>query len=187
LYLNIALKHTTVILLLALLLLQSGGYYVIFCSDILEAKQEAMNFTGNAGKESEDLAIITFPVRDGQIIASGLIFNDEEEFTYQGRMYDVVSTEKVKDEVTFKCYTDNKETELTRNLSDKIDSDRDAPAQKHKGASLLKMPLQYTKTSQERFCFATHTSNIYSGIFHNRRQSFVYKSIVSPPPEFTLA
>ena len=180
------MKQSAVILLLVLLLLQSGGYYIIFCADILEAKHEAIEIVENADRNKEQVTTLTFPYRDGTVLAADLTFNDEDEFTYHGRMYDVISSEKANGQITFKCYTDNKETTLTQNLREKIDSEKDGPAQKQKG-SLLKMLPQYTAVSTERFCFSTCTSLIYSIIYHCSHQSFVYKTIVSPPPEFMLA
>ena len=181
------MKHTAVILLLSLLLLQTGGYYVILSIDILEAKQEAMNVINNDKQETQNITKLSFPVKDGKVIAQGLIFNDEDEFTYQGKMYDVISTEKSKGYITFKCYTDNKETELTANLNNKIDSDKDTPAQKHKGGILLKTVIPYTPVSKQQFFFSTHISSAYYAFYCNRLQPFIYKAIVSPPPEFVLA
>ena len=184
---SFALKNTAVILLLVLLLLQTGGYYVIFNFDILEAKRDAMHFIENAYKDEESITTLTFPIKEGKLIAQGLIFNDEDEFTYQGRMYDVISSEKSKDQITFRCYTDDKETELTQNLRDKVDSERDAPAQKQKGISFFKIALQYTSVSEQQFCFLTQTSSAYSTVYRNRLQAFIHRTIISPPPESVLA
>jgi hypothetical protein len=153
---------------------------------MLEVKREAMSFMERADRDSGDKATITFPIRDGRIIASGLIFNDEDEFTYQGKMYDVISSEKSKDHITFKCYSDNKETELTQNLKDKVDSEKDAPVQKQKG-SLLKIWIQYTAASPQHFCFSNHKFVAYTSIYQTTLQPFVYRAIVSPPPEYIVA
>ena len=176
------MKQSAVILLLVLLLLQSGGYYIIFCADILETKHEAIEIVENADRNKEQLTTLTFPYRDGAVLAADLTFNDEDEFTYQGRMYDVISSEKSNGQITFKCYTDNKETALTQNLKEKIDSEKDGPAQKQKG-SLIKMLPQYIAVSIAKHCFSSCTSLIYSIAYQNGHQTFVYGTIVSPPPE----
>ena len=176
------MKQSAVILLLALLLLQSGGYYIIFCADILEAKHEATDIVENADRNKELVTTLTFPFRDGTVLAADLTFNDEDEFTYQGKMYDVISSEKANGQITFKCYTDNKEASLTQNLREKIDSEKDGPAQKQKGSLIKKLP-QYISATEERLCFSTCTSRIYSIAYQNGHQSFVYRTIVSPPPE----
>ena len=181
------LKQTAVILLLILLFLQTGGYYLIFSFNILEAKRDALNFIENADKDYEHVTTLTFPIKEGKLMAQGLIFNDEDEFTYQGRMYDVISSEKSKDHITFRCYTDNKETELTQNVRDKIDSDKDAPAQKQKGTFFLKIVLQHTPVCVQQFCFYIPISSAYSVVYYYRPQPFIYRTIVSPPPEYVLA
>ena len=176
------MKQSAVILLLALLLLQSGGYYIIFCADIIEAKHEAAEIIENSVENKEQVTTLTFPYRDGTVLSTDLIFNEADEFTYQGRMYDVISSEKSNGQITFKCYTDNKETALNQNLKEKIDSEKDGPAQKQKGSLITKLP-QCTAVSMERLCFSSCTLGIYSIVFPNRHQSFVYRTIVSPPPE----
>ncbi len=176
------MKQSAVILLLVLLLLQSGGYYIIFCADILEAKHEAIEIVENADRNKEQVTTLTFPYRDGTVLAADLTFNDEDEFTYHGRMYDVISSEKTNGQITFKCYTDSKETSLTQNLKEKIESEKDSPAQKQKG-SLIKMLPQYIAVAVDGMCFTTYTTRIHSGSYQNGSQSFVYRTIVSPPPE----
>jgi hypothetical protein len=178
------LKHLATVFLLSILILQSGGYYIVFCADMIEAKHEASEYVNDANKNDDRVTVLTFPVRDGKIVASNLIFNDEGEFTYQCKMYDVISTERGKNQITFKCYTDDKETGLNQNLCNKIDSDKNMPSQKHRNNLLIKLLTHsFTINSKLAYCFAVHISTTYRLIYQNSQQSFIYRIIVSPPPE----
>lgn len=180
------LKKSAVILLLALIFLQTGGYYFIFWIDVAEAKREAEIYI--KGAESSKAVTLTFAIRDGKVMAPDLVFNDDNEFSYQGRMYDVISTEKTKDHITFRCYSDNKETEIARDISDRVDADRNAPAQKHKEMAVFKMLLQYLPAEFKRpHIFATYTSTMYFLINSRIDGTAVYRAIVSPPPELIHA
>ena len=178
-----ALKKIAVILLLALIFLQTGGYYFIFCINISEAKREAALYI--SGGVTVRAVTLTFPVQNGKVIASDMVFNDEDEFSYQGRMYDVISTERTKDHISFKCYHDRTETELTQDLSDKINADRDMPAHKNKEIAVFKMLLQYLPSEdKEDFYPSPQNSTSYFPLNSAMIQSSVYRPIVSPPPEF---
>jgi hypothetical protein len=166
------------------MLLQTGGYYVVFYADIMEAKRESSEYINGFNKDDDKVTSLTFALKDGKIIASNLIFNDDDEFTYQGKMYDVISTEKGNGTITFKCYTDDKETELNQNLCDKIDSDKDTPAQKQRNNLFVKLLTQhFTLNVGQAYCFTTNISTTYYYNYQNDQQPSIYSAVVSPPPE----
>jgi hypothetical protein len=186
-YLFNALKRSAAILLLSLILLQTGGYYIILYASILGARVDAADFIKDPDQIKEKAVTLTFPVKDGKLIATGLVFDDEDEFSYQGRMYDIISINKSKDHISFTCYSDTKETELDQNLCDKIDTDREAPAQKHKGFSLLKILLPYLNPAQSDKVHSCELASVGTiPAYTKSYRSFVFKPIISPPPELTL-
>lgn len=169
--------------MLPLLLFNTVGYYLVFYGNLLAVKHEAeVMIWGHMN--TEKVVSIRFALKDNKPVGTDLIFTDEDEFIYQGRMYDVISSHRGAEYIEFKCYTDTKETTLNRNLCKKVDSDTESPAQKNKGNSSVKEFVKdYTPQEQEVF---TALQTLTSSRIHMQRtqlQPLIYKAIVSPPPE----
>ena len=179
----IRLKYIVVISLLVLLFLQTGGSYIIFCTELFEARHEATEYVNGLQSDREKVTTLTFQLHEGKIAASDLVFEDDDEFSYQGKMYDVISTEKYKDHITFRCYTDSKETELNTDLCEKIDAGRDK-ASEHKERSHIKLaPLDFIANDPCDSYFLTENIIQSSMIYRGKQQTPAYKAIISPPPE----
>jgi len=169
-----------------LLLFNTVGYYLVFYGDLLAVKHEAeVMIWGH--KNTEKVVSIRFALKDNKPVGSDLIFTDDDEFIYQGRMYDVISSSRSAEYIEFKCYTDTKENTLAQNLCKKVDSDTESPAQKNKGNSSTKEFVKdYTPHEQKVF---TVSQTLISSCFHMQRtqlQPLIYKAIVSPPPELVI-
>jgi len=179
------LKRLAVISLLPLLLFNTLGYYLVFYGDLLEAKHEAEVYIWGHDSRSEKMVTLSFPVQDGQPVAEGLRFTDEDEFIYQGRMYDVVSTAKSKDRIILTCYTDTKETALHQDLCNKVNADNDNATSNHKNKSVLKEFVKdYTLDHPVLTCEAPDLMIILRmGRLHTRGQADICTATLSPPPE----
>jgi hypothetical protein len=169
-----------------LLLFNTVGYYLVFYGDLIAVKHEAeVMIWGH--KNTEQVVSIRFALKDNKPVGSDLIFTDDDEFIYQGRMYDVIRSSRSAEYIEFKCYTDTKETTLAQNLCKKVDSDTESPAQKNKGNSSVKEFVKdYTPHEQEVF---TAVQTLTSSCFYMQRtqlQPLIYKAIVSPPPELVV-
>ncbi len=180
-----SLKRFAVISLVPLLLFHTIGYYLVFYGDLLGAKHEAAVFIWGHESLGDKMVTLTFPLAEGKPVATGLVFTDDDEFMYQGRMYDVASSTKQKGRIIYKCYTDNKETALNDGLCNTINSDSESPAQNHKNNSVLKEFVKdYILHKQE----AIYTSPVITGscfyIRNTHIQSSIFRLVASPPPEF---
>jgi len=185
----ICLKRFAVITLLPILLFNTLGYYLVFYGDLLAAKHEAEVLILGHESLGDKMVSLTFPLVGGKPVAQGLTFTDDDEFMYQGRMYDVAGSSTANGQITYKCYTDNKETALNDNLSNKINADNDSPSQNHKNNSALKEFVKdYTLRRPDVFCISPGITKSFIHISPAPPgHSFEYRSIVSPPPEPLIA
>ena len=182
-----SLKRFAVISLVPLLLFNTIGYYLVFYGDLLAVKHDAEVLIWGHERIGDKMVSLTFPIQDGKPVAAGLTHTDDNEFMYQGRMYDIVSCTKANGYIVFKCYTDNKETALNDNLCNKINSDSDSPSQNHKNNSILKEFVKdYTPHKSQAFFIQNTLTRSYIRISGTNPQPSIYRSIVSPPPEFFI-
>jgi hypothetical protein len=75
-----------------------------------EVKKDLISAVGN---RAQLLERFVFHVQD---ITSILDWKDAHEFSYQGRMFDVVSSKKTKDSIYLICWPDNKESQINQQL-----------------------------------------------------------------------
>lgn len=182
------MKRLAAISLFVLILFNTIGCYLVFYGDILAAKHEALVLIMGHTKIGDRMVELTFRLHDGKPTANGLIFTDDDEFMYQGRMYDVMSSTSANGNIVYKCYTDNKETALNSDICDKIKSDRDTPAQNHKNTSVLKEHIKdYVPNGYQLFAIAPVVRRTYLHISRTEQQSYIYRSIISPPPEYSIS
>ncbi len=180
------MKRIAVILLVPILLFNTIGYYLVYYGDLIEARHEAAVMIWGHEALGDRLVSLSFPLINGRPAASGLAFTDDDEFTYQGRMYDVVSSTQGNGRVVLKCYTDNKETALNQGLCNKINSDSDTPVQNHKNNSVLKEFIKdYTPHAQLEYSFIPAFTDSYIKTNRTGRQASIYRAVVSPPPDLT--
>lgn len=101
------MKKITAILLLLCLLFTAFGYHIVFQFQIAEAKTEMQQHIHSAlySKVYSDL------VFDQKHIAD-ISWIEEDEFRWNGEMYDVISKESLGDSLLIRCIPDNKETLL---------------------------------------------------------------------------
>jgi hypothetical protein len=178
------LKRLAVISLLPLLLFNTVGYYLVYYTDILAAKHEAEVFIWGHDSRSEKLVSLAFPLHDGEPLAEGLRFTDEDEFIYQGRMYDVVSSSRKDGKIIYQCYTDIRETALNQNLCKKVNAEHDTPSQDQKNKSVLKeFAKDYTTHLSDQYHYYSATIVTLIRPTLAEGQPSVYTSVISPPPE----
>ena len=164
-----------------------GGSYIIFYGELWNAKREASEFMDGSQNDRDKITSLTFQLHQGKIVASDLVFEDDNEFYYQGRMYDVISTEKFKDHIVFKCYTDSKETALDKDLSENIDSGRDKPSQQKEHSHIKILPQDIMANDLDVNYFFNENVSHTALIYQSKQQTPIYKAIISPPPELSIS
>jgi len=166
------LKQLTAILLSAVMMLYSIGFYFIYEGGIRSAK-ESIHSAIEAGKYSEDIITIRIAKTDLQIIG-------ENEISWQGKMYDVVSSKVEGEEIIFACLADKNETTMISTANDHIQKQADQSAGKksisvNKNITLYFEEHSFIKTIQlfKQDEWSVSSINLHTAPYHN---------IPSPPP-----
>ena len=77
------------------------------------AQQDMKAFIRDGGDQSPMVTDLSFTLKNGEVADAGFVWEEEDEFTFDGAMYDVVSREVHEGIITFHCISDQRETRLT--------------------------------------------------------------------------
>lgn len=88
-----------------------SGLFLIFCYQQQEVKREMKQYLGR-NLQHAAVTVFAFSLQDQKNIAR----ESDDEFTFQGRMYDVIKTVKQGDKTIVYCMSDAKETALVKNF-----------------------------------------------------------------------
>jgi hypothetical protein len=101
-------KKITAIFLLFCLVFASAGYHFVFRFQIMQAKQEMKKQLKTSDRHKEDITKFKFT---GDKLDQ-LEWENENEFRFNGHMYDVISKHQENGSVDIRCIADEKETAL---------------------------------------------------------------------------
>jgi hypothetical protein len=101
-----------------LLITQLGGLYIVHYLQWVEIRQEIKHQLKNSLPQEELTKIIVTPAQ-----ALQLQWTRQNEFSYKGKMYDVVRKTKTDSVITFLCISDEKEDELFKNLENLVNNE----------------------------------------------------------------
>lgn len=82
------------------------------------ARREMRALIHARGAQLEGMVALSFHVLDGQVTDDGFQWEEEDEFSYRGALYDVVSKEEHEGIITFHCMADGKEDTVLRKARD---------------------------------------------------------------------
>ena len=102
----ISLKKILVIALLSMVVFSQVGYYAYFVVQQYCLKLQMKEYVLSHTAKNELIQI------DVATNEKDIVWEEEKEFTLQGKMYDVVSRENVNGKEIIYCVDDKKETEL---------------------------------------------------------------------------
>lgn len=168
------MKKISAIFLLLLFLFSTTGYYVFYSIQLHKAKKEA---------KKQVLAGVPDSMLETIEASSNIRWegDDDDEFLFEGNMYDVVRVEVKDGKTLYHCINDKKEKELLQKLARAIRLAHH-PTQGKSGKQLIMLqlagPADYTLPQPGW------------GIYTGRRSYFnystqlisSYKEIVTPPP-----
>jgi hypothetical protein len=177
------LKRLTAILFLTLILIYSLGYVVIFKLSEFHIKQD-MKVLIKKYVPNQKLLCITIDNANAKQLSW---HENGKEFSYQGKMYDVVRTETSVGSVAYYCLTDEKETELMASLDKYFNDNTTAgAAQKHSTTPVMKEfagAVFTLKPALKISCPEFKNRSFYSFMAHI---SIVHPDNPSPPPKSSL-
>ena len=150
------------------------GTYALLHHHVRVVRREVKRRASN-GFDKEDLTHFEFTSSEAK---TALVWQHEDEFEYNGRMYDVVSKEERNGKLHFWCLDDHKESQLKEQLNDIVKS---------------ALGTSSPETSSQLHFFRFFCSLYYSGdsqtslnAFASIHNSFAYKAgqfyYSSPPP-----
>lgn len=129
--------------------------------------------------QKEDLTCIKFTIDNNSI----LNWENDHEFEYQGKMYDVVTFEMIDDVIYYYCWPDHDETALNQKMDDVLEmllgTDNEDEEDKEVLAKLYKSLFP---TSIDDFIFIDQTPEI-SFEYYQANFSSLESSPPSPPPQ----
>ncbi len=110
------MRLLSVILLLACLFVQTGAFWLLGWQQQRSVKKEmkALIRSNSFGQQTETFV---FDLVNGKPSAASFYWEEENEFYYQGKMYDVIRQKVSGNKIEITCINDKKEKELLEELS----------------------------------------------------------------------
>jgi len=172
------------ILLLLVFFFQSVGCLVVFKIQQLQVRREVKHHILSKLADSE-LSVIKMPKNRKDKTGFLYHFIDSDEFSYAGKMYDVVREESHGNSIWYYCYPDKKETKVLAELNDFIrDRTANNPQKKKQREDYQRLlnSLFYAENQEylniERASY--HLKSYY--LFHIKTWS---SSPLTHPPQFS--
>lgn len=162
-------------MLIGFLLINSCGYIIVFLQVQQEIRHEMMEKIASESSSPELTAIRV------NRFHNDLIWKEDNEFEYRGKLYDIIKMTASKDSCIYYCLNDEKEEALIKNFSRQVDNGFKGGLLNYKLTkvqnNLINYALINSKFSLPRICnLPTNVALSESG----------YKSIIiqipSPPP-----
>ncbi len=176
------MKRIIPIFFLVIFLFNSLGYFIMFRFDQAEIRNQMRSEVLEKTPNSRLIRISVSSSHDSQIC-----WTDDNEFSYKGKRFDVVRTEKKADgSVNYFCLNDSKEDELFSQLNENLNNQADANkmANGKSGKLILKLlAFDYFSPSEE--------TGIHLNVKNTNPRAFIpsllsfHSEITTPPPQFS--
>ena len=175
------MKKIFIISLLSLLLANTMGYYLLYSLDYLAIKHEMAEMIKElSGSETVTLS---FPEKNSKANSTEVSYTSDDELIYQGKMYDIISQSINQGIISYKCYSDTRETQLSENLTRNMNSDQEHPSQKNKNKSTNKISIKdFNHQTQSLIYFAPVYSATETYLSPCYLSEGMLMSIAHPPP-----
>lgn len=124
------------LLLLTAFFLNIIGYHFIFWvqQHTIKENMEVLRHSASIQNPIE----LRFSLSD-EAVVSKLSWEDENEFTFNGELYDVIRKTTINGELVIQCIKDKKETHLVNNYAKISKETQGDPSSKNKSTVLLKL------------------------------------------------
>ena len=174
------MKKTFSIFLILSFLFNAAGYLLIYSllqSHLKEIAEENIS----TGRLVNKVLILAFSKTDINEVLSELRFLDKKEFSYKGKMYDVIKKECVNDSIYFYCLPDADEDELNLAFNKNFDGDEQNSDKNSPRQNLLKNILQDGVLSDNPILMRQFSKTNYFTHKSITALSNIYE-VVTPPP-----
>jgi hypothetical protein len=170
------------LVLCLVILFNVSGYYIAFKIMHIQARKEMKAYIKN-NLDEDELEIIMISDSEISSASSSFRFIKKNEFTYKGKLYDIVHQKIEGSNTTFYCINDKKEEKLFANLDDHIKCHTDKyPVSKSRSAQLIKSIVKDALPEKKQILKSqTDSQNILYAYIVNLTEQFI--PIILPPPE----
>jgi len=152
---------------------------------ILEAKQEMKDIIKDS-KTGDDIVLIKLNYSNGNVDDKEFEFLDENEFLYQGQMFDISSSEVRGNYIYFYCVNDTSEEAITQQLATHVqDNLTDIPTVPKKSNILEKIFLN-EYIPQKNLTLEVPPLSETKLFFPQEKVLTLKLDIETPPPKFFL-
>ena len=175
------MKKLLSILFLFIFLFNLAGYYVVFTIMQQSAKRDMKAFI-KKNPETDELEKVVISSKE---MSSSAIFKftDDNEFIYNGELFDVVSKTTDGDNTVFYCLDDRNEEKLFAGLNEHIKNNCDQnSASKNLSLQLIKniikeaLPDNYSEMKPSQYI--TFLYSDFNPILHKQ-----FIQVIAPPPK----
>ncbi len=175
------MKRVAILILLFVFLFNSVGYLIVFKTVQYQAKKEIKSIVKNNLSNSD---ITKISINRNNL--SEIIWIEEgKEFLYKNKLYDLIKSEVLGDELILSCIDDKKETQLFANLDEQVNAYLNDDISKKNSASqkIIKSVLKvfYFNNIQISFAFGECNSHLFA--CSDMKISDKNSSVFIPPPE----
>ena len=170
------------IIIIILFLYNTVGYLALFKSLQYGIKKEIKTRIKRKLDDS-DLMLIKFPSHPNKQQQKLFHWKEENEFVYEGNMYDVVRQYSIHDTIYFYCIKDSNETELFANLDAQVGQNMASNALSRNLTKLFKLSFDQSFLRSFSFDYCLQSSKSIYCLFQSFNYLSVQKDVETPPPE----
>jgi len=155
------------------------GYYIVFRVRQMELKSEVQQYL-KSHIDDRNVTRLQFPLQSGKICDERFKWEDEDEFEFEGSMYDLLNSRSDANSITFYCLRDDKENELLKSFSD-MQEQQDS--NKGKSGSFFQFLASLYIIPQQTEVVPIHITNL---VYYRNYNSFLLhrsSEIITPPPQ----
>jgi len=169
-------------LIAILFLYNTAGYLIVFKSFQYGIKKEIKTRIKNK-LDDKDLVLIKCPSHPDKEQRKLFHWNEENEFSYQGNMYDVVRQYSIHDTIYYYCIIDTKEKDLFGNLDVQVDQNMASNSMANNLVRLFKLSIDQTYLFDFSIDYLLRSSKSTVSLYLIPGYSPVQKDVETPPPE----
>lgn len=176
------LKKILAILFLSIFLYNTIGYLVVFKKIQYGIKKEIKTRIKNKLDE-KDLVLIKYPSHPDKAQRKLFHWKEENEFLYDGNMYDVVRKYSIHDTTYYYCINDTKEKDLFGNLDVQVGQNMASSAMANNLVKLFKLSIDQSYLFSFSVDLLISSSKATYCLYLDPGHSPVQKKVETPPPE----
>lgn len=183
LILMLQMKRTLSIIFLLVFIYNIAGFFVVFKIEQYAAKDEMKAYISQNPANAElEKIVISNEVMDSR--ASGFrMFDDNKEFTFNGKLYDIIKSTSDGKFTTFYCLNDKNEERIISNLYEHVqrNTDQNIPSRDNAMKLIKNIIKEALPNEYSSLCNVPFKEIHFTTVFTDLPQNYI--PVASPPPK----